>query len=117
MHSQCLTVFQQHPALLKVKNPIQSVDFLRDLIRPAAELPEANVCLVGLPLDFGTVLEGGRAGAAHAPDAIRRELHRYHKTYNLEQGISLTGLHIADAGNLALRHSDHVRNLANSNSF
>ena len=111
MHSQRLTVFQQNPALLKVKNPIQSVDFLRDLIRPAAELPEANVCLVGLPLDFGTVLEGGRAGA------IRCELHRYHKTYNLEHGINLTGLHIADAGNLALRHSDHVRNLANSNSF
>ena len=39
------------------------MDFLRDLIRPAAELPEANVCLVGLPLDFGTVLKGGRAGA------------------------------------------------------
>ena len=93
------------------------MDFLRDLVRPAAELPEANVCLVGLPLDFGTVLEGGRAGAAHAPDAIRRELHRYHKTYNLEQGISLTGLHIADAGNLALRHSAHARNLATSNSF
>ncbi|GAB2695602.1 hypothetical protein GCM10011495_09780 [Hymenobacter frigidus] len=104
------------------------MDFLRDLIRPAAELPEANVCLVGLPLDFGTVLKGGRAGAApgprrgragaaHAPDAIRRELHRYHKTYNLEHDISLTGLRIADAGNLALRHSDHARNLANSNSF
>ena len=87
------------------------MDFLRDLIRLAVELPEADVCLVGLPLDFGTVLEGGRAGAT------RCELHRYHKTYNLEQGISLTGLHIADAGNLALRHSAHARNLANSNSF
>ena len=43
--------------------------------------------------------------------------HSYHKTYNMEQGISLTGLHIADAGNLALRHSAHARNLANSNSF
>ena len=88
------------------------MNFLRDLIRPAADLPEADVCLVGLPLDFGTVLEGGRAGAAHAPDAIRRELRRYHKTYNLEHGISLTGLRIADAGNLALRHSDHARNHA-----
>lgn len=83
--------------------------FLRDLIRPAAELPQADVCLVGLPLDFGTVLEGGRAGAAAAPDAIRRELRRYHKTYNLEHNVSLDGLRIADAGNLDLRHStDHA---------
>ena len=49
------------PSLLVQKN-FQFVNFLRDLIRPAAELPEADVCLVGLPLDFGTVLEGGRAG-------------------------------------------------------
>lgn len=84
--------------------------FLRDLIRPTTELPEADVCLVGLPLDFGTVLEGGRAGAVGAPDAIRRELRRYHKTYNLEHNISLTNLRIADAGNLDLRHPDHGRN-------
>ena len=84
--------------------------FLRDLIRPAPELPEADVCLVGLPLDFGTVLEGGRAGAAGAPDAIRRELRRYHKTYNLEHDVSLDALRIADAGNLDLRHPDHARN-------
>ena len=86
--------------------------FLRDLIRPAAELPEAEVCLVGLPLDFGTVLEGGRAGAAHAPDAIRRELRRYHKTYNLEHDISLNNVRIADAGNLDLRQPEHGRNHA-----
>ena len=86
--------------------------FLRDLIRPAAELPDADVCLVGLPLDYGTVLEGGRAGAAHAPDAIRRELRRYHKTYNLEHDISLHSLRIADAGNLDLRQPDHAGNHA-----
>ncbi|WP_035568117.1 arginase family protein [Hymenobacter sp. IS2118] len=86
--------------------------FLRELIRPAAELPEADVCLVGLPLDFGTVLEGGRAGAAGAPEAIRRELRRYHKTYNLEHNLSLNHLRIADAGNLALRQPDHPRNHA-----
>ena len=86
--------------------------FLRDLIRPAAELPEADVCLVGLPLDFGTVLEGGRAGAVHAPDAIRRELRRYHKAYNLEHGISLEGLRIAEVGNLNLGNADHARNHA-----
>ena len=86
--------------------------FLRDLIRPAAELPEADLCLVGLPLDFGTVLEGGRAGAAHAPDAIRRELRRYHKTYNLEHELDLSGLRIAEAGNLDLRQPDHGRNHA-----
>lgn len=84
--------------------------FLRHLIRPAAELPEADVCLVGLPLDFGTVLEGGRAGAAHAPDAIRRELRRYHKTYNLEHNIGLESLRIADAGNVNLRQPDHLEN-------
>lgn len=86
--------------------------FLRDLIRPAAELPEADVCLVGLPLDFGTVLEGGRAGAAHAPDAIRRELRRYHKTYNLEHNIGLESLRIAEAGNLNLRQPDHAHHHA-----
>ena len=84
--------------------------FLRDLIRPAAELPEADVCLVGLPLDFGTVLEGGRAGAAHAPDAIRRELRRYHKTYCINRNISLDHLRIADAGNVDLRQPDHAEN-------
>jgi formimidoylglutamase len=84
--------------------------FLRELIRPAAELPEADVCLVGLPLDFGTVLEGGRAGAVSAPEAIRRELRRYHKTYNLEHNVHLDALRIADAGNLALGHPDHATN-------
>ena len=84
--------------------------FIRDLIRPAAELPEADVCLVGLPLDFGTVLEGGRAGAVHAPEVIRRELRRYHKTYNLEHNVRLDGLRLADAGNLNLRHPDHETN-------
>lgn len=84
--------------------------FIRDLIRPAAALPEADVCLVGLPLDFGTVLEGGRAGAANAPEAIRRELRRYHKTYNLEHNVRLDGLRVADAGNLDLRHPDHATN-------
>ncbi|WP_044001695.1 arginase family protein [Hymenobacter swuensis] len=84
--------------------------FVRDLIRPAGQLPEADVCLVGLPLDFGTVLEGGRAGAANAPEAIRRELRRYHKTYNLEHNVRLDGLRIADAGNLDLRHPDHATN-------
>ncbi|GAA4369164.1 agmatinase [Hymenobacter saemangeumensis] len=84
--------------------------FLRELIQPAAELPEADVCLVGLPLDFGTVLEGGRAGAVNAPDAIRRELRRYHKAYNLEHDISLDELRIADAGNLDLSSTDHAEN-------
>ena len=85
-------------------------EFLRDLIRPAAELPQADVCFVGLPLDFGTVLEGGRAGAMHAPDALRRELRRYHKTYNLEHGLSLAALRLADAGNVDLRQPDHAEN-------
>ncbi|MBB4601142.1 formiminoglutamase/guanidinobutyrase [Hymenobacter luteus] len=85
--------------------------FIRDLLRPATELAQADVCLVGLPLDFGTVLEGGRAGAAGGPEAIRRELCRYHKTYNLEHNVSLEGLRIADAGNLDLRPTpDHEAN-------
>jgi formiminoglutamase/guanidinobutyrase len=61
-------------------------------------------------MDFGTVLEGGRAGAAAAPGAIRRELRRYHKAYNLEHNIDLAGLRIADAGDLDLRQPDHGRN-------
>ncbi|RFP64665.1 hypothetical protein D0N36_12955 [Hymenobacter lapidiphilus] len=85
-------------------------DFLRELICPAAELPVADVCLVGLPLDFGTVLEGGRGGAAHAPNAIRSELRRYHKTYNLEHNTDLRRLRIADAGNLPLRAARHTDN-------
>ena len=87
--------------------------FLREIIRPATVMLEADVCFVGLPIDFGTVLEGGRAGAAGAPDAIRRELRRYHKTYNLEHNVSLDQLRIADAGNLELlRQPDHDRNHA-----
>ena len=84
--------------------------FLRELIQPAADLPEAEVCLVGLPHDFGTVLEGGRAGAVGAPAAIRRELRRYHKTYNLEHNISLDKLRIADAGDLDLTLPEHADN-------
>ena len=84
--------------------------FLRDLIRPVAELPDADVCLVGLPLDFGTVLEGGRAGAVHAPDALRRELRRYPKAFSLEHAVSLASLRIADAGNVNLRQPDHPEN-------
>lgn len=87
-------------------------DFLRELIRPAAELPVADVCLVGLPLDFGTVLEGGRGGAAHAPNAIRAELRRYHKTYHLEHSADLRPLRLADAGNLPLRAPRHADNHA-----
>ncbi|MBC6699210.1 arginase family protein [Hymenobacter puniceus] len=88
------------------------VNFLHELIKPATELPEAEVCLVGLPLDFGTVLEGGRAGAVGAPAAIRRELRRYHKTYNLEHHVHLNRLRIADAGNLALHRPGHAANHA-----
>ena len=62
---------------------------LRELIRPAAELLGVEVCLVGLPLDFGLLLEGGRGGAVCGPAFIRRELRRYHKTCNLEPDISL----------------------------
>ena len=53
---------------------------LRDLIRPAAALSDADVCLVGLPFDFGTVLEGGgpawrvrpMPSAANCAAAIKR---------------------------------------------
>ncbi|MCC2545415.1 formimidoylglutamase [Hymenobacter sp. BT175] len=86
--------------------------FLRELIFPADQLPQADVCLVGLPLDFGTVLEGGRAGAVHAPGAIRRELRRYHKTYNLEHDVDLGTLRIADAGDLDLSLPYHEQNHA-----
>jgi formiminoglutamase/guanidinobutyrase len=97
---------------IQLPNLPAAVQFLRELIKSAAELPAADVCLVGLPLDFGTVLEGGRAGAVNAPDAIRRELRRYHKTYNLEHNVSLDRLRIADAGNLDLRRPDHEQNHA-----
>ena len=52
--------------------------FLRDLIRPAAELPEADVCLVGLPLD-----------SAGSPTPQAEHCHRY-------------GLRLASALNLPL---------------
>ncbi|QDA58847.1 arginase family protein [Hymenobacter jejuensis] len=84
--------------------------FIRDLIKPAAELPQADVAFVGLPLDAGTVLEGGRAGATEAPDAIRSELRRYHKTYNLEYDVDLQRLRLADAGNLDLTSPEHTEN-------
>ncbi|WBA42414.1 hypothetical protein [Hymenobacter canadensis] len=48
--------------------------FINKLIRPAVELPEADVCLVGLPLDFGTVLEGGRATEAAFLAGRQREV-------------------------------------------
>src|SRR5437660_674067 len=45
-----------------------------DLILPFSEknLEKANVVLIGVPTDEGIIRNGGRPGAAQAPDEIRR---------------------------------------------
>lgn len=59
----------------------------------------ARVVLVGVPQDIGVERNGGRPGAAQAPEAIRKMLYRL-TPYNLESGVLIPSGALFDAGNL-----------------
>lgn len=65
---------------------------------------DANIVLLGLPQDEGVQRNGGRIGAKHAPDAIRRCLYKY---------VAIDKLKLFDVGNskifntLQATHDNH----------
>ncbi len=65
-----------------------------------------EIGLLGVPDDRAVIQGKGRAGAALGPDAIRRQLAGYGTSYNVEKGIDLSVLHIADFGDLVVHQND-----------
>ncbi len=70
---------------------------LADIIQPGQE---GNVVLLGFPCDDGVEINGGRPGARHGPEKFRSWIRRYGTIDNPEMNIDLSGLSIADAGDI-----------------
>jgi formiminoglutamase len=72
-------------------------DFRLGEIVPRTKYEESNLVIIGCPQDEGVRRNGGRTGAALAPDAIRGEFYR----------LTPFGIHhkISDLGNLQLQDS------------
>lgn len=66
---------------------------------PEAFPDSARVVLVGVPQHIGVERNGGRIGAAQAPDAIRKMLYRL-TPYDAERGLSIPHGALFDAGNI-----------------
>ncbi len=62
-------------------------------------LRQGQPVLIGFPCDEGVRRNGGRPGAARAPDAIREALYRL-TTWDGVSGIDLAGAGVLDLGNL-----------------
>lgn len=60
---------------------------------------DARVALIGVPQDIGVERNGGRVGAAAAPDAIRRWLYRL-TPYDVETSRSIPPGFLVDLGNV-----------------
>ncbi len=70
------------------------------LLEPTLEnLQRANAIILGIPTDEGIIRNGGRTGAALAPDTIRKYLHKLTPNYP-PSSTSFDFLLIADAGNI-----------------
>ena len=70
---------------------------LADIIQ---EKQEGHVVLLGHPSDAGVAINGGRVGARHGPEKFRSWMHRYGTPDNPEMNIDLSGITIADAGDI-----------------
>ena len=82
-------------ALPAMKLPMELDATLREVV--ATEKGTRHFVLAGYPDDEGIRLNGGRPGAANAPDSVRRPL------YKMTPGLTpshATGFQIWDAGNL-----------------
>ena len=71
---------------------------LSDLI--TTDISGADVVIIGIPTDEGIARNGGRVGAAQAPDAIRKWLHKLTPYAGPQFKQHLEDMHIADAGNI-----------------
>jgi formiminoglutamase len=61
---------------------------------------EGRVVLLGFPSDAGVAINGGRVGARHGPEKFRSWMRRYGIADNPEVNIDLSGIRIADAGDI-----------------
>src|SRR6185503_8203649 len=80
---------------------------LGDLIEAASEenLARADVIFFGVPTDEGIIRNGGRPGAAQAPDEIRKYLA---KLTPFNGAFSAGALTIVDAGNVQGRTLEEI---------
>jgi formiminoglutamase len=74
---------------------------LGDIIKSASDnhVADADVVIFGVPTDEGIIRNGGRPGAALAPDEIRKYLHKL--TPFFMEGHSIETLGIVDLGNVS----------------
>jgi formiminoglutamase len=70
---------------------------LADVIHPGQE---GNVVLLGFPYDTGVEINGGRPGARLGPEKFRSWIRRYGTANNPEFNINLSGITLADAGDI-----------------
>jgi formimidoylglutamase len=84
---------------------------LADIILPYSEknLEECNVVLLGVPTDEGIRRNGGRVGAAEAPDEIRKQLAKL--TPAASNG-SISSLKIVDYGNISGNTLEEIHSIA-----
>ena len=59
---------------------------------------DGDVVLIGFPFDEGVRRNGGRVGARHGPEMVRKYLHKMGCVDNLEYGVNLDSLCICDYG-------------------
>jgi formimidoylglutamase len=71
------------------------------IVRSAAEenIARADVVIVGVPTDEGIIRNGGRSGAAQAPDEIRKYLNKLTPFFGKKPGLET--LSIVDYGNVS----------------
>eukprot|EP01135_Chromosphaera_perkinsii_P007857 Nk52_evm49s1020 gene=Nk52_evmTU49s1020 len=67
---------------------------------------EEDVVLIGFPYDEGVDRNGGRVGAAKGPETMRKYLMKMGCLHNLEYGVDLRGLNIADFGDVEVEGKD-----------
>jgi formimidoylglutamase len=92
------------------KPPVQIYEPQRDpndprvkhIIMPHLTDQSADIGIIGVPFDKAVSLGGGRAGARHAPAAVREALKKYGTTFNIEQKIDISDLTIVDCGDVAV---------------
>jgi formimidoylglutamase len=88
-----------------------------DILTPFSKLQEdvsGAIVLLGVPQDEGVRRNGGRVGAAAAPDAIRKALYKLTPVFFTKDGIThIDRLRIIDAGNIRTNDVDleeiHIR--------
>jgi formiminoglutamase len=69
------------------------------VVRDASATSTARVAIIGVPQDIGVERNGGRIGAAEAPDAIRRWLYRL-TPYDIETSRLVPDGFVVDMGNI-----------------